>query len=57
MTKFILATVETPNGAKSALGLDDGFSPLEKLQPLLSGVTCKTILENWDATFPDIRGK
>jgi 2,4-diketo-3-deoxy-L-fuconate hydrolase len=52
MTPFTLATLETLQGPKAALGVGERFYPLDGLQPLLREVTCKQILQNWDTSLP-----
>jgi 2,4-didehydro-3-deoxy-L-rhamnonate hydrolase len=48
VTPFTLATLQTRDGPKAALGVAERFYRLDHLQPLLQRVTCKEILQHWD---------
>ena len=52
MTVWTLATLKTPDGAKSALGINDRYFVLDDLQPLLRRTTSKQILQTWETSFP-----
>ncbi len=52
MTRFTLATLQTSDGPKAALGVDDKFYLVGPLAPSLADATCKSILQNWDAMMP-----
>jgi 2,4-diketo-3-deoxy-L-fuconate hydrolase len=52
MAHFTLATLKTPDGPKAAIGVLDKYYLLGAVQPLLCAATCKTILQNWEASFP-----
>ena len=53
MTVWTLATLkQTPDGAKSALGINDRYFVLDDLQPLLRRTTSKQILQTWETSFP-----
>jgi 2,4-didehydro-3-deoxy-L-rhamnonate hydrolase len=52
MAKFTLATLATPDGPKAAIGVGEKYYLLSAVQPLLSGATCKTILQSWDTSLP-----
>lgn len=52
MAKFTLATLATPDGPKAAIGVGEKYYLLSAVQPLLSGATCKTVLQSWDTSLP-----
>ena len=52
MTRWTLATLQTPEGPKATIGIGAKYYPLATIQPLLGGQTCKTILCDWEAALP-----
>jgi len=52
MPKFTLATLNTPNGQKAAIGVDKQYYLLAEVQPLLHDVTVLQLLQQWDTSFP-----
>jgi 2,4-didehydro-3-deoxy-L-rhamnonate hydrolase len=52
MAKFTLATLNTKNGARAAIGVGDGYYLLGLAQPLLRDLTVRRILETWETSLP-----
>ena len=48
MTPFTLATLQTPNGPKAAVGVGQSFHLLSALENTFADATCKSILQSWD---------
>ena len=56
MERFTLATLQTSDGPKAAMGINGIFHLLGPLEPRLADVSCKSILQRWDASFPLLQG-
>jgi hypothetical protein len=52
MAKFTLATLNTKDGARAAIGVGDGYYLLRLAQPLLRDLTVRRILETWETSLP-----
>jgi 2,4-didehydro-3-deoxy-L-rhamnonate hydrolase len=52
MAKFTLATLNTKDGARAAIGVGDGYYQLGLAQPPLPDLTVRRILETWETSLP-----
>jgi 2,4-diketo-3-deoxy-L-fuconate hydrolase len=50
-SKFTLATLQTPDGPKAAIGVNNNFYPLSEAQPSLQNATVKDLLQEWSTSF------
>jgi 2,4-didehydro-3-deoxy-L-rhamnonate hydrolase len=50
-SKFTLATLQTPDGPKAAIGVNNNFYPLSEAQPSLRNATVKDLLQEWSTSF------
>lgn len=51
MTPFTLATLQTSAGAEPAIGVSGRFYILAETQPQMAHLTCKNLLQDWDASL------
>jgi 2,4-didehydro-3-deoxy-L-rhamnonate hydrolase len=56
MTRFTLASLQTSDGPKAAMGINYKYHLLSLVEPLLVDATCKSILQSWDASMPLLQG-
>jgi 2-keto-4-pentenoate hydratase/2-oxohepta-3-ene-1,7-dioic acid hydratase in catechol pathway len=52
MTVWTLATLRTLGGPKAAIGINGKLFVLEALEPLLTEISTKEMLQSWEAFFP-----
>ena len=51
MIRFTLATVNLSSGPAAAIGVGEGYYLLSEFMPLLTGVSVKELLEDWQTSF------
>jgi 2-keto-4-pentenoate hydratase/2-oxohepta-3-ene-1,7-dioic acid hydratase in catechol pathway len=52
MTVWTLATLHTLDGPKAAIGVNGKLFAVEALEPPLTGISTKEMVQNWEAFFP-----
>ena len=52
MTTWTLATLRTLGGSKAVIGVNGKLFAVDALEPLLTGISTKEMLQNWESFFP-----
>lgn len=52
MSRFTLATLQTPGGSKAAIGIDEGYYLLSHLSSRFRDASVKSLLEDWSDSLP-----
>lgn len=56
MTPFTLATLQTSDGPRAAMGINHRYHLLSLMEPHLVNATCKSLLQSWDESLPLLQG-